>query len=77
MISCVKERLCNAGFGETSIFHAYRVCETFADFSFERVKSGVTKHDDCDFLTLMAVSSIGRVCLAMVSAKAGYWMRAI
>lgn len=66
--------------GETRICYAYRICETFADFSLERVKASVTKHDECDFLMLVSVcpvSSTGGVPLAMVSSKLGHWTRGI
>lgn len=72
-----KARLCDAVVGETRIFHAYRICETFADFSLERVKASVTKHDECDFLILVSVSSTRGARLAMVSSKLGHWTRAI
>lgn len=64
--------------GGTRKYHAYRICETFADFSLERVKASVTKHDECDFLMLVCpVSSTGGVPLAMVSSTLGHWTRGI
>ena len=54
---------------ETSVFHAYRICETFADFSLEWVEAGVTKHDEYDFLMLVSESSTVGVWLAIVSSK--------
>lgn len=70
-------RLWDADVGETKIFRTYRICETFADFSLERVKASVTKHDECDFLILLSVCSTGGVMLTMVSSKLGQWTRAI
>lgn len=50
---------CGRRSGETRIKHAYRICETFADFSLERVKASVTKHDECDFLILVCIGISG------------------